>query len=952
MQVCCRVRPFNKMEESTPEYSTPSVSYVETEGGATAITCRAYHHPTGVTSPILRETGQFEFSHIFTPATQHDLYHRVGRPVVADVMNGYNGTVFVYGQTGSGKTYTIFGDADFTFSPVEPRKGQQSISASPHVSGGRCRQVVHDNTIRDSISCETRVGEVQLYPLSEQGDPLTVRNTKGGRKYLSQGEGIVPRAVQDLFQRMARAGPEFQFEVLMFLVEVYMEQARDLLSCSTTQQHLQVREDVANSCFYVEGCETPYVSSAKEMIGLIQKGLHRRSTFSTNMNETSSRSHCILNITVKSYNSKLKESKVGKLFLVDLAGSEKVSKTKSSGVRLEEAKLINKSLSNLGMVISALSDRAAHVPYRDSVLTKILKDSLGGNSRTTLVICCSPSVYNSEETMSTLRFGARAKSIQNRAVVNRQLTMEELHEMLRIAKMEIARLQSKLRGGNIQSGTAVRSSTRLRAREALNGRGSGGTLRRERALDDSSRFSSDRPLSAHPRVDSDSMAEIDKLLRDRAYDAVQFNNLSSELHDMKDKLKGKEEIMNVLSAQRDDFRDQVYSYEEEITIWEEEYTILQHYASAQEGIHRELQAGVVAQQAEIQALLRSMSACIASIQHARIAVEEMDAFVFGPGVSSQWKRTLMTLQRQQSVAPLLEGTPVPKTRVNVDPSEQPNVEGSPDAQRPRDFGVALTAVPLLSISPSDNRGSSPLPSLTVRLLGASSTASQELPTATKEVMARHNTPRLESTEMIQQPLCPPSNAKEETQRSATGEQQSPFPIPAVDTLPQTELSDVPMSLAISSGGAQRIVELEEQVCSLEKTLFQLRSSYTNTCLELELAEKKLSIRQERLNRLRSNLQSECTSSLELRQMLEKERATHRSLLQTARSDSNYWRRRYEELSKETRQQERLDSYRSLVGHASSEIGSSLSTEGLTPRVTTHVLKTVRGGSTHDEESSF
>jgi len=172
------------------------------------------------------------------------------------------------------------------------------------------------------------------------------------------------------------------------------------------------------------------------------------------MNEHSSRSHSVFQIQVEQENKATQKKLTGKLYLVDLAGSEKVSKTGAEGTVLEEAKNINKSLSALGNVIAALAEGTkSHVPYRDSKLTRILQESLGGNSRTTIVICCSPASYNEGETKSTLLFGARAKTIKNVVVVNEELTAEEwkrryererekvgrLRQMLQVAEVELKR---------------------------------------------------------------------------------------------------------------------------------------------------------------------------------------------------------------------------------------------------------------------------------------------------------------------------------------------------------------------------------------------------------------------------------------------------------------------------------------------------------------------------------
>ncbi|MBZ3869149.1 Kinesin heavy chain isoform 5C [Sciurus carolinensis] len=178
--------------------------------------------------------------------------------------------------------------------------------------------------------------------------------------------------------------------------------------------------------FHIKGCTERFVSSPEEVMDVIDEGKANRHVAVTNMNEHSSRSHSIFLINIKQENVETEKKLSGKLYLVDLAGSEKVSKTGAEGAVLDEAKNINKSLSALGNVISALAEGTkTHVPYRDSKMTRILQDSLGGNCRTTIVICCSPSVFNEAETKSTLMFGQRAKTIKNTVSVNLELTAEE-----------------------------------------------------------------------------------------------------------------------------------------------------------------------------------------------------------------------------------------------------------------------------------------------------------------------------------------------------------------------------------------------------------------------------------------------------------------------------------------------------------------------------------------------
>ncbi|CAI7810749.1 unnamed protein product [Closterium sp. NIES-54] len=170
-----------------------------------------------------------------------------------------------------------------------------------------------------------------------------------------------------------------------------------------------------------------------------------RAVGATNMNQGSSRSHCMFLLTIQRTSVDGSSSQVGKIYLVDLAGSEKVDKTGAEGRLLDEAKMINKSLSALGNVINALtSDKASHIPYRDSKLTRILQESLGGNSRTTLLCCCSPSTYNYTESVSTVRFGLRAKQIKNKPFANKEVGRGELQRRLQESELECELLRQHI----------------------------------------------------------------------------------------------------------------------------------------------------------------------------------------------------------------------------------------------------------------------------------------------------------------------------------------------------------------------------------------------------------------------------------------------------------------------------------------------------------------------------
>ncbi|XP_050794984.1 kinesin-1 heavy chain isoform X1 [Gopherus flavomarginatus] len=247
-------------------------------------------------------------------------------------------------------------------------------------------------------------------------------HTMEGTLHDPDGMGIIPRIVQDIFNYIYSMDENLEFHIKVSYFEIYLDKIRDLLDVSKT--NLSVHED-KNRVPYVKGCTERFVCSPDEVMDTIDEGKSNRHVAVTNMNEHSSRSHSIFLINVKQENTQTEQKLSGKLYLVDLAGSEKVSKTGAEGALLDEAKNINKSLSALGNVISALAESSTYVPYRDSKMTRILQDSLGGNCRTTIVICCSPSSYNESETKSTLLFGQRAKTIKNTVCVNVELTAEQ-----------------------------------------------------------------------------------------------------------------------------------------------------------------------------------------------------------------------------------------------------------------------------------------------------------------------------------------------------------------------------------------------------------------------------------------------------------------------------------------------------------------------------------------------
>lgn len=273
--------------------------------------------------------------------------------------------------------------------------------------------------------------------------------------------GIIPNAFAHIFSFIASANGSAdsasgkkQFLVRASYLEIYQEEIRDLLAPSSSaanasgldSSRLELKES-PESGVYVKGLTDFVVSSSNEISAVLAAGKKRRVTGSTAMNERSSRSHAIFTVTIET--SEIREEsnggkphiRVGKLNLIDLAGSERQAKTGAEGVRLKEATKINLSLSALGNVISALVDgKSSHVPYRDSKLTRLLQDSLGGNTKTVMIANCGPADYNYDETLSTLRYAARAKQIKNKPKINE----DPKDAMLRQFQEEIQRLKERL----------------------------------------------------------------------------------------------------------------------------------------------------------------------------------------------------------------------------------------------------------------------------------------------------------------------------------------------------------------------------------------------------------------------------------------------------------------------------------------------------------------------------
>ncbi|KAG7950379.1 hypothetical protein I3843_13G109300 [Carya illinoinensis] len=334
--------------------------------------------------------------------SQERLFKVAGLPMVENCMGGYNSCMFAYGQTGSGKTHTMLGDIE------------------------------------------------------------------GGTRRHSVNSGMTPRVFEHLFSRIqkekeARRDEKLRFTCRCSFLEIYNEQILDLLDPSSN--NLQIREDIKKGV-YVENLKETEVTSARDVIQLLIQGAANRKVAATNMNHASSRSHSVFTCIIESkWDSQgVTHHRFAQLNLVDLAGSERQKSSGAEGERLKEATNINKSLSTLGLVIMNLvnlsNGKSLHVPYRDSKLTFLLQDSLGGNSKTTIIANISPSSCCSLETLSTLKFAQRAKFIKNNAMVNEDASGDVIAMRMQIQqlKKEVSRLRGLVSGSEKQDNDTLAES--------------------------------------------------------------------------------------------------------------------------------------------------------------------------------------------------------------------------------------------------------------------------------------------------------------------------------------------------------------------------------------------------------------------------------------------------------------------------------------------------------------
>jgi kinesin family protein 5 len=269
--------------------------------------------------------------------------------------------------------------------------------------------------------------------------------TSSGKSYTMFGskteKGIIPRCCELLFHNINNNEKVSEANLKISFIEIYREQIIDLLY---TEEHLPLRmRYLSGKGVYIQGVVEKYVNSTSEILKIIENGMVNRTTASTSLNNTSSRSHALLCLTLTQIFDDGTETS-SKLNLVDLAGSENVGRSEVQGISLLEAQTINKSLSCLGNVINALTEKGReHVPYRDSKLTFILQDSLGGNSKTILIATISPSILCQSETLMCLKFAKRVKEIKNAPKINRSESHSNLLKTIEELKNKISELELK-----------------------------------------------------------------------------------------------------------------------------------------------------------------------------------------------------------------------------------------------------------------------------------------------------------------------------------------------------------------------------------------------------------------------------------------------------------------------------------------------------------------------------
>ncbi|KAI8883227.1 kinesin-domain-containing protein [Backusella circina FSU 941] len=422
VQVALRIRPLTDRDRAQPRFANLANDDVLKIIENTSV-------------QVIPHNKQFRFDHVFdTESRQQDVFTNVGDPLVRKFIEGYNVTILAYGQTSSGKTYTM-GTAGTTSNQSQQGIVPRSMALLFDLLQQQSDQVVVENSRplspTSSVSSFTSAThKSKLRPVSSR---LSTSNTR--HSHISSTSSSSPA------QRSSK------YSVKVSFIEIYNEELNDLLNLAPVEERppVTIREDTKGTIYWT-GVKEVSVYNTDDVLNYLEQGTRNRATGSTDMNEKSSRSHAIFTVSlrqekasdnsktlrrpassmsVKSNNSSSNKRDdewmitTSKFHFVDLAGSERLKRTAAQGDRRKEGININAGLSALGNVISALGgDKKVHIPYRDSKLTRLLQDSLGGNATTLMIACASPAEHNLSETLNTLQYASRARNIRNKSEKN------------------------------------------------------------------------------------------------------------------------------------------------------------------------------------------------------------------------------------------------------------------------------------------------------------------------------------------------------------------------------------------------------------------------------------------------------------------------------------------------------------------------------------------------------
>ncbi|CAK4639919.1 unnamed protein product [Aphanomyces euteiches] len=442
---------------------------------------------------------KFTFDASFGPdSLQMDVYQQAARDIVDSVVDGFNGTIFAYGQTGAGKSHTMEG----------------------------------------------------------YNDPPELR-------------GIIPNSFKHIFDKIGSI-EKSQFMVYASYLEIYNEEIRDLLAADP-QNRLELKENM-DTGVYVKDLISRQVTGVAEIDAVMQHGMlnqassltpcvgkKNRSVGATLMNQTSSRSHSMFIITVEAASTGVDGKEhicVGKLNLVDLAGSERQAKTGATGDRMKEATKINLSLSALGNVISALVDgKSQHIPYRDSKLTRLLQDSLGGNAKTVMIANCGPADYNYNETLSTLRYANRAKNIKNKPKINEDPKDAKIREFQEKIKELREALAAQEKG--MVANTAVMDGKEVKPMQVVEKIIEKTVVRREGVSEDELKKLQEDALREKNELKKKAQAEMKALLASQSKTEEERERLAAQL-------QAKAQQKEMLEKKKQEMLAQLEEYEHKV----------------------------------------------------------------------------------------------------------------------------------------------------------------------------------------------------------------------------------------------------------------------------------------------------------------------------------------------------------------------------------------------------